>query len=299
MQTLIVAKLKFYKAKLLENIVSQPTPNAENGILRNATWRSPEIPLINCKVELEFKWAKYYVLYAAGNESNFNEDAYADNVIFTMKNTQLYVPVGTLSARDNQKLSKLLSKGFERSVYWNGYKTKSDNKNTANEFRCFLESHFVVVNRLFVLVYTNESNNAKRFNAQKNYFPNNIIINYNMIVDEKNFYDQAIDSRIKRNEESRKLTTEKGEDYITTFLLNYDYIKDHYILIAVDSSRQKEVDADPKVIQQTEFVGQLKKLADDDNATAAGNDQSMFILTILEKIKETRLKFSQGSVTEL
>ena len=82
-------------------------------------------------------------------------------------------------------------------------------------------------------------------------------------------------------------------------LLNYDYIKDHYILIAVDSSRQKEVDADPKVIQQTEFVGQLKKLADDDNATAAGNDQSMFILTILEKIKETRLKFSQGSVTVL
>ena len=90
LQTLIVAKLKFYKAKLLENIVSQPTPNAENGILRNATWRSPEIPLINCKVELEFKWAKYCVLYAAGNETNFNEDAYADNVIFTMKNTQLY-----------------------------------------------------------------------------------------------------------------------------------------------------------------------------------------------------------------
>ena len=64
-------------------------------------------------------------------------------------------------------------------------------------------------------------------------------------------------------------------------------------------SRQKELDADPKVIQEIEFVGQLKKLDADDNATDVGNDQSMFVLTILEKIKETRLKFSEGSVTVL
>ena len=46
-----------------------------------------------------------------------NEDGNANNIIFTIKNIKLYVPVVTLSARDNQKLSKLLSKGFERSVY--------------------------------------------------------------------------------------------------------------------------------------------------------------------------------------
>ena len=51
-----------------------------------------------------------------------------DSIIFTVKDTKLYVPVVTLSAREYQKLSKLLSKGFERSVYWNKYKTKSDNK---------------------------------------------------------------------------------------------------------------------------------------------------------------------------
>ena len=67
----------------------------------------------------------------------------------------------------------------------------------------------------------------------------------------------------------------------------------HYRLIAVVLSRQKELDADPKAIQQTEFVGQLKKLDDDDNATDASNDQSMFLLTILERIKQKRLKFSQ------
>ena len=51
-----------------------------------------------------------------------------------------------------RQLLKLLSKGFERLVYWNEYETKSENRNTANEFRYFFESNFVGVNRLFVLV---------------------------------------------------------------------------------------------------------------------------------------------------
>ena len=48
------------------------------------------------------------------------------NIIFAIKNTRLYVPLVTLSTGDNQKLSNLISKGFERPVYWNEYKTKSD-----------------------------------------------------------------------------------------------------------------------------------------------------------------------------
>ena len=69
----------------------------------------------------------------------------------------MYVSVVTLSARDNQILSKLLSGGFERSVYWNEYKTK----NTTNEYRYFLVSNLVGVNILFVLVYLNRNNGVK------------------------------------------------------------------------------------------------------------------------------------------
>ena len=61
----------------------------------------------------------------------------------------------------------------------------------------------------------------------------------------KNFYDQATDSDIKRCEEVTKLTTAQGEDYTTVCLLDYNYIKNNYRLIAVDLSRQKELDADP------------------------------------------------------
>ena len=56
-------------------------------------------------------------------------------IIFSLSKAQkLYVLVVTLSARDNQKLSNLLSKGFERSVYWNEYKTKNENKNTTDRW---------------------------------------------------------------------------------------------------------------------------------------------------------------------
>ena len=57
------------------------------------------------------------------------------------------------------------------------------------------------------------------------------------------------------------------------------------LLIAIDLSRQKELDADSKAIQQMGFIGQLKKL---DNTNT--NDESMFTLTILENTKETRKK---------
>ena len=199
----------------------------------------------------------------------------------------------TLSARDNPKLSKLLSKGFERSVYWNEYKTKGEKKNTTNKFRYFLESNFVGVSRLIVLVYPNQNDESNRFFAQKYYLSKGIIKNYNVIINWKIVYDQAIDSDIKRYEEIRKLETGQGEDYATGCLLVYEYIKNHYRLIAVNLSRQKDLDADPKAIRQTEFVGQLKKLN-----SANNNAESMFVLTISEKIKETRLKYSQESVQQ-
>ena len=73
---------------------------------------------------------KYCVLSANGPDNNV---ASSKNVIYTIKDTKLSTPVVNLLAKDNQKLSKLLSKGFERSVYWNEYKTKSETKNTVDE----------------------------------------------------------------------------------------------------------------------------------------------------------------------
>ena len=73
---------------------------------------------------------KVFCLYAADNNN-------VNNFIFTIKDAKLYVTVVTLSARDNQKLAKLLSKGLEKSVYWNEYKTKNESKNTSNDINIF------------------------------------------------------------------------------------------------------------------------------------------------------------------
>ena len=64
-------------------------------------------------------------------------------------------------------------------------------------------------------------------------------------------------------------------------------------------SRKKELDADPNVVQEKEFVGQLNNLDDDNNAADVGDNQSMSVLIILEKIKQTRIKFSHESLTVL
>ena len=130
---------------------------------------------------------------------NANDNSDDNNIIFNIKDTTLCAPVATLSAIENQKLSKLLSKGFERSVYWNEYNTKYENKNTTNYYKYFLKSNFVGVNRLFVLVYANEANNTKRFNAQKYNLPKGIIKNYNVMLEtrlEKNMLEKINKTRL-------------------------------------------------------------------------------------------------------
>ena len=109
---------------------------------------------------------------------------------------------------------------------------------------------------MFVLVYSNVDDNAKRYKAWRYYLPKGVIKNYNVIISWKNFYDQSIDSDIEWYKEIRKLTTWQNEEYTTGCLLHYDYIKNHYRLIAVELSRQKELDPDLEL----EFVGQLKIL---------------------------------------
>ena len=191
-------------------------------------------------------------IYSKDEATNLNNyiantnNANSYNIIFTIKETKLYVPVVTLSAKDNQKLSKLVRKGFKKSVYWNEYKTKRKKK----KYRYFLESNFVGGNRLFVLIYLNQDDNAKRYKAQRYYLPKGIIKNYSIIINGKNLYDQPIDFDIKRYEDIRKLTIRQGENYTTGCSWDYDYIKNHNRLIAIDLSRQKGLDADPKQLSK-------------------------------------------------
>ena len=151
--------------------------------------------------------------------------------------------------------------------------------------------------RLFVLAFNNINatipnnpvNNTANIierNSRRKYFLLRInITNYNVLIDGRNFYDQPVNDMIKQYDEIRKIATGQGDDYTTVCLLDYQYFKDHYNLITIDLSKQKELDADSRAIQQIEFYGMLKT-----------NSQ---VCTVLEKSKETTLQFSKGTAKVL
>ena len=107
--------------------------------------------------------------------------------------------------------------------------------------------------------FSNQDADFKRFKTRKYYLPKGIKKSYNVIIKRKLFYDQSFDYDIKQYQKIIKFTTREDEDYTSGCLLDYYYIKTYYRLLAADLSRQKELDADPKAIQQKEFVGKLKK----------------------------------------
>ena len=169
-------------------------------------WRSLEMPLINCKVELSLKWYKNCILSSAGTAATF-----------TITDTKLYVPVVTLLIEDNAKLTKLLSEGFKRLVYWNKYKVipnKIYNQN--NYIREFLDSSYQGVKRLFILAYDNTGDNPVTANSHRRYFlPRIKIENCNIEIDGKKFYDQSINNLIKQYDEDRKVSTGQSDNYTT------------------------------------------------------------------------------------
>ena len=155
------------------------------------------------KVELSLKWYETCLLTAATTAT------------FTINDAKLYVPIVTLSIEDNSKLTKLLSKGFKRSIYWNEYKvtpntiTEIAANNDIKYIRELLDSSCQGVNGLFFLAYSNTAgNNQVSVDSYKKYFlPRVKIDNYNIEIDGRNFYDQPINDSIKQYDEVRKIST--------------------------------------------------------------------------------------------
>ena len=152
-------------------------------------FRSLKMPLINCKIKLNLTWKKECVLSTD-----------AGDAVFIINDTKMYVPVVTLSKEDNKDFFEQQNKGFERSIYWNEYKTKEINANTdANVFKYInLDLSFQGVHRLFVMVY-NRANGQPTRNGQRKYYLTRINLEkYNVIIDGRNFYDNPVESDIEK-----------------------------------------------------------------------------------------------------
>ena len=112
-----------------------------------------------------------------------------------------------------------------------------------------LNASFQCVRRLFFLGYFVAAGNIADEEAgtkdNKKYFlPREEVINYIVLIDGRNFYDQPVTDLIKQYDEVRKVSTGQSDDCTTGCLLDYAYIKGNYRLIAIDLSKQKALHAD-------------------------------------------------------
>ena len=217
-------------------------------------------------------------LFSSVNGANGNA------IEFIINKTELYVPIVTLSTNDEAKLLKQLNTGFKRSIHWDKYQTIYETKDQDNTYRRQLDGSFQGVNRLFALAFNNVEGNAnqvQRDSYGKYYLSRVDIGSYNVIIDGRQFYDQPINNSFKQYDEIRKLATGKGDNYATGCLLDYEYFLNNYRLIAIDLSKEKELDGDPRAIQQIEFIGTLPVRSD--------------VLFVLEQSKETVLEFYKGT----
>ena len=151
-------------------------------------WISLEMLLINCKVELSLTWDPRCV------PSNL-----VGTSTFTITDAKFYVLIVTLSTEDNAKLSKLLSEGFKRPIYWNKYKVFPNKTYNQNDYiRELLDASYQGVKRLFVLAYRDRggANRVKAHSHKRYFLPRVKIENYNIETDGRHFYDQPINDLI-------------------------------------------------------------------------------------------------------
>ena len=231
------------------------------------------MPLINCEVNLILTWYKACVITNSTGEGKF-----------AITETKLHVPVVLLSTKNNDKLLQQLKSGFKKTITWNKYESSIKTFAQNRYLNYLFNPCFQVVKGLLVLSFENEND---RTSHSTYYLPKVEIKDYDVLIDGRNFFDQPINSMNKTYENIRKIATGKGDDYTTGCLLDYPYFKESYKIIAIDLSKQNELDADPRAIQQTSFTANLDR---------AGNTTIFFII---EEAKETIFEFSQGTVKVL
>ena len=135
-------------------------------------WRALEMLLINCEVEL--------ILTRSEDSVIINTDVTNRVPAFEIAETNLYVPVSTLSTQDNAKLLLPLKSGFKRTINRNKYLSKPELLKQNINLSYLIAPSFKGVNRLFVLAFEND---AQRTSNKRYYIPNVEIKDYNVMID--------------------------------------------------------------------------------------------------------------------
>ena len=188
-------------------------------------------------MSLELKWNKNCVITSQqiGVNLDGGNTAAPTNATLAINDCKLYIPVVTLSKYDEIKLLTNLKSGFKREIIWNKYRSQMTTEAINNNLNILIDPTFTGVNRLFVLAYGQINNDRQSFSQF--YLPNVLVKDYNVIIDKLAFFDLPI----KTEEEAYEkiIDISRNNEYTTGNLLDYDYFKKYYKLIAIDLSKQQ------------------------------------------------------------
>ena len=240
-------------------------------------WRALNIPLISCEVFLELKWDKNCVITSLEQRDigGGNRDNAPTGATLALNDCKIYVLVVTLSKDDEIKLLTNLKLGFKREIIWNRYRSQMTTGAVNNNLNILIDPTFTNVNRLFVLAYQNAD---VRQSFSQFYLPNVMVKDYNVIIYKSAFLDLPI----KTEEEAYEkiIDISRNNEYTTGNLLDYDYFKKYYKLIAIDLSKQQVLQENEDLIQQINFIAKLEEAAN--------------VFIIIEKKENTILEFPQN-----
>ena len=161
-------------------------------------WRTLEMLLINWEVNLILTLPKDCVISSATGETKF-----------AITETKLYVLVVTLSTQDNAKLLQQLKSGSKRAINWNKYQSRVKTFAQNRYLNYLINPRFQRVSSLFVLSFENQND---RTSHSIYYLPKVEIKDYNVMIDDRTFFDQPIDSMAKTYGNIRKIAAGQGDD---------------------------------------------------------------------------------------
>ena len=193
--------------KINENVTGQTGDNGTKNVeiivplkYLSTFWRTLEMHLINCEINLDLNWSENCVIVAT--------DVANRGAIFLITDTKIYVPVVTLSTQDNAKLLEQLRSGFKRTINCNKYQPEVPAKK-ANQYLDFLiDPSFQRVSRLFVLSFEDED---QRTSYKQCYLLTREIKKYNVMIDGQNLLDQPVRDNLITYDNIQKIATCQGE----------------------------------------------------------------------------------------
>ena len=159
--------------------------------------------LINCEVNLIITWSKKCLLTnkaigdAVSAQGGNPAVAAVDNTTngtFKVTDTKLYVSVVTFSTEDDNNFLEQLKSGFKITIKWNKYRSEMANQTKTNNLKYLIEPKFNKVNKLFALSFENQ---VDRTSFSKYYKLKVEIKDFNVLIDEKSFFDMPVKNKKK------------------------------------------------------------------------------------------------------